>query len=134
VNRQSMDQHADAVREFAAERDLQLDDPIVTRYREVLASRRAEREAEAEHAREQAQKLLTATDPTGHEMLPAEVNVGRNAYIDDDKDPTDWVVRLDYGPFAVTLPARNRRAAEAMAWAFIAALPGVEYDLTALDA
>lgn len=109
-----------------------MDDPVTDMSQEAAARYQAEREQEAATARAKAQALLTVTDPTGYAMLPAEVTIVRDAYIDDDKDPTPWAVRLDYGAFARILPMRAPRAAEAVAMALVACLPGVDYDLTAL--
>jgi hypothetical protein len=95
------------------------------RYEEVRAEMRAEREEEALEARERAQKALTITDPSGHPMLPAEVAVSQSG--------DEWTVHLIFAaPVVTRLRFESPGAARAVAWAIIAALPGVEYDLRAL--
>ena len=94
------------------------------RYDAIRARMRAEREAASAEAKPHALAAVTITDPTGHEMLPAEVRV--------DRDGDRFSVVLDYGPRRHDFDNLGPREATAAAWAFIHLLGGVEYDLSEL--
>lgn len=97
---------------------------VQARYDTIRAGMRADRDAAAAEAKVHALAAVTITDPTGHEMRPAEVRVSNRG--------GEWAVILDFGPFAKALPVESHQDAAAVAWAFIHLLGGVEYDLSAL--
>jgi len=102
----------------------------------TLKAQRADTDApEWETIRKRALNAVTVTDPTGHQMRPADVTaVLVHASVDTPSGPVDapWGVALDWGPFRSVIPVFDEKTARAVALAFIHLLR-CDYDLSALD-